>query len=200
MDANEKARADRIAFFESVAKDPSKLPAQVAVAQAEIDRIRMPRPPVADIVALLREKNAIIVHFSYHGKGPGEHLYPYDFENAIKHSDTTYLCASTIGPRDIALTHSVGWVGLVLKPKNDFSITKVTCGDGGTSSADHLYPSLDEMRESIDKRGTEEPYNQWTFQSSAILGLFAFEGAQVAAKRDLPMPHDPEGYVIAPVD
>ena len=173
---------------------------QLAGLKQKIAWLQKPRPSVTDVIDVLRKYNMLVVHFTYVGKGTDKHLYPDDLQHAIA-QPRAYLCASTIAPNDTPLLHSVGYVGVILEPLDDYSVSKLTNGDGGTSDAKHEYPPIDEFERSIGDRGQAEPYNQWTFESSKVRGLFVW-GTWAVDRRILfpsPLPHE-AGEMIETVD
>jgi hypothetical protein len=164
---------------------------QQQAIQDMISRLKQPRPSKASIIGLLHQKNMLVVHFTYVGKGTDKHLYPDDLQNAIA-TRREYLCASTVKPGDQPLVHSVGNVGVILEPLDDFSIAKVTHGDGGTSNSAHEYPLIEEMSDSITNRGKAEPYNQWTFESANVRGVFVWGDGSIerVVRIPSPLPHE----------
>ena len=155
-----------------------------------IARLKQPRPSTLSIIGVLRQENALAVHFTYIGKGADKYKYPEDLQHAASHP-REYLCASTIKPGDTPLTHSVGNAGLILEPFDDFSVAKVSVGDGGTWNSEHEYPYLQEMHDSIKKR-VEASYNQWTFESSKVRGLFVWGDWSVEGVTLIPSPLEHE--------
>lgn len=84
---------------------------------------------LSQLIAVLREHRALIVHFSHTSKEGASLLFPDDLKMAIQIVATKELSCSVVWPQQC---EAVGSVGVVLRPKNLSSVTSASADDAGT--------------------------------------------------------------------
>ncbi|ARQ13723.1 hypothetical protein NXC12_PE00121 (plasmid) [Rhizobium etli] len=166
-----------------------------------------------ELIHLLIERKALIVHCSRPGKGDvgaDGLLFPEDLRNAIKICGEEHreLSCSLIWPGHVK---TLGAVGIILKPRAIDSITSISPHDSGTS------PDEDGRRQGMgvpfsaqavdDTFANSKDYNEWTVTDADTIGIFLnlYEPLEIA--REIPitdMPgYDPAmgdmGSIIGPV-
>lgn len=162
--------------------------------------MRMLTCPISDLRALLRERPALIVHFSGCPRGVGRDThYPCDLSSVIANSQEI-ICCSTIEPHDFDVPPfgGSGFVGVVLDPLGEEGIVFV-------DHEDHGAPPTTEQRLAMDRpeslaacartftRDGATPYDEWLLGPSRVVGIFVAPGAQV---------HTPDGSFdsVTPAD
>ena len=145
-----------------------------------------------DLIDLLVERQALIVHCSRPGKnGDDGPLFPDDMRKAIEILDAgaTQLSCSVVWPEH---QHSYGAVGIVLRPRSTASITSLKGHDAG-ASVDQATGQLvgggvpfssDAVFETFS---SSTGYNEWTVGDADCLGIFVNlqEPLEVAAHVDM---------------
>ena len=134
----------------------------------------------------LRNKPALIVHFSGVPKGIGQTVnYPNDLEFALANL-TEILCCSTIEPGDFhrCPNGASGSVGVVIGPVTAGGVIFVHNDDVGSppSTAERRKwdrpTSVSDCTRSFNRNGTF-PYNEWLIGPYRVIGLFVAPDAQV---------------------
>jgi hypothetical protein len=140
------------------------------------------KPSVSDVHAFLRDRKALIVHFS--GTPPTGGDFKFQFPNDIKNvldlgAMTSVSCSLVVpgdnfdhekGPRD-----AYGSVGVVLDLTTPQSLATATAGDGGALSFnckrdfDEGDLDLSDLQDSLDKR---DGANEWGVREYQVIGLF----------------------------
>ena len=133
------------------------------------------RPSLEEVYGLLREKNALIVHFSGAPKGFGKYrpdnLFPKDLLHAIAVHDIGGQSCSVVMPGDNFSgegRNAVGCIGLVLALKSPNSLEDASFEDlGSVEDQNGLrrtsfkeYISFQDLRNSIEYRPSNS-YNEW---------------------------------------
>lgn len=142
--------------------------------------------PVSDLRALLRERPALIVHFSGCPRGIGRDInYPFDLRGVIA-DPQEIICCSTIEPHDFdALPFGgSGYVGVVLDPLDEKSVVYVDHEDHGAppSTPQRLAMNRPESLANCARTFTRDgatPYNEWLVGPSRVIGVFVAPEAEV---------------------
>lgn len=131
-----------------------------------------------ELMQLLTERQALIVHCSRPGKGDvgtGGLLLPEDLYNAITICGEQHreLSCSLIWPAHVK---TFGAVGIILKPRSIASITSISPHDSGTS------PDENGKRQGMgapfsaqaveDTFANSQDYNEWTVTDADTIGIF----------------------------
>ena len=135
--------------------------------------------------AMLRQHQALIVHFSGAPKGSGaDTIFPDDLLYALAHPTSTELKCSTVMPGDYfhddgaRPRNAIGCVGLVVKLRGSHSLLDVGPGDLGSNlTANGRSVTLAECVDSIIKR---KSYNEWIVKDYDVVGLFVAEPMNVS--------------------
>lgn len=146
------------------------------------------KPTITEIHQVLRDRSALIVHFSGAPRGAGtpqtickgETPFPDDLLNVLRSGATTGVSTSTVTPQDrFALQESraTGFVGVVLGLTSTDSLAYADvrdCGSGISEGKRYFPPEKDiavaDLRFTIDGR---QYYNEWVLRDYGVLGLFA---------------------------
>lgn len=135
-------------------------------------------PTQSEIRSLLREKNAVLVHFSSTPKmSNNTFLYPSDLRGVIDNVDTYQPTCSTVLPNDTSL-NAAGSIGVILDLNVDGSVLSAKWEDsgssryGGASNSSGMNPTIEDCRRSIEERG--QGYNEWIVGGYRIRGVFFF--------------------------
>jgi len=101
------------------------------------------RPAADEVYAFLRERNALIVHFSGTPKGAGsnfDHLYPADLQSVIAGVAMGGLSCSVVCPgdefEDLDSANATGCIGVVLGLRSGESLVAVDPHDCGSMVGD----------------------------------------------------------------
>ncbi len=130
---------------------------------------------LSQLTEILRNRRALIVHFSHTAKEGASLLFPDDLNNAMQIIADKELSCSVVWPRRCA---AVGSVGIALRPRSFTSVTSASAVDAGT-----IEDSRTGHREGLGKaltceilKETLEPrtpnYNEWTVRDADIVGIF----------------------------
>jgi hypothetical protein len=148
-----------------------------------------------ELMGLLTERKALIVHCSRPGKEADEAvdelLFPADLKNAaeICAKDHKDLSCSLVWPAHVK---TFGAVGIILKPRSTKSITSISPIDAGTS----YDPDTGKRRGGgvpfsgpavQDTFANASDYNEWTVMDADTVGIFVnpYEPLQVAKVVDV---------------
>ena len=153
----------------------------------------------ANVYDVLREHQALLVHFSGCPKGAGaereDHLYPHDLQSVLDGKAHSGLSCSTVMPRDCFGgfdRNATGCVGALLGLQSGDSLKAVSAGDCGSALiagvreiglADTV--TLDSVVRSISNRKPGH-YNEWIVANYEVLGLFAAAPFEVSALCRMP--------------
>jgi len=143
------------------------------------------RPNVQEIEALLREHEALIIHFSSFkaDENRPDRVFPNDLQNAIAKKDMELSCC-VIGSRDDYEKHSFGDIGIILRLKTPNSLVAADPNDCGSLEEEderghvrRTVPmnklrdlSLEQLTETLTKR---TDHNEWVVRDYEVLGIFA---------------------------
>jgi hypothetical protein len=162
-----------------------------------------------DLIRQLRDRQALIVHFSHHANMRDGGVFPADLQAAALNSHLWPLSCCLVWP-----THQMslpGSIGLVLRPCNATSIIGVSGSDGGysTIAAGQELGGGDPLcQEAFDRSFSVPPgqYNEWRVRDCEVVGIYwETENGELHAKKRVVM-RDPdtgaplsEEIAIAPV-
>ena len=144
------------------------------------------RPTEQEINCLLRQKSALIVHFSGAPPGSGspyDDVYPVDLKKVITGRCQGGLSCSTVMPNDnfsdLKTANATGCVGVILGLKSKNSVKDVHAADCGTYVVNdvrivpnHRDLSIADLEQTIDARPFGN-YNEWVINDYQVLGVFA---------------------------
>ena len=157
------------------------------------------RPTYADVRALLKSCEGLIVHFS---TSPSMHADPLGHYPRDLHTALTSTCCrngglscSVVTPNDPFSGDTPfvpGYIGIILDPREPYSIVSCSRGDGGDirdlqtcavmGEFQDVDLSVDELRSTITGR---TGYNNWLVKDYEILGILAlppYEVVKIAGK------------------
>jgi hypothetical protein len=131
-----------------------------------------------ELIDLLKERNALIVHCSRPGKGDvgaDGLLFPEDLRNAIHicANENRELSCSLVWPEHVK---TFGAIGIVLRPRSVASITSISPHDSGTH-----FDALGKREgggalfsaEAVDETfANSVDYNEWTVTDADTTGIF----------------------------
>ena len=140
------------------------------------------------MIAFLRRRNALIVHFASAPQLSGTGLrYPDSLIGVIADPSLELSC-SVVQPCDgfgmgAMPRNATGMIGLILSPRNDASVIAIDSYDAGSlilpGGRRHFIPKafdIASMEESMDLRGQDAgpqaAYNEWGMNNYNIIGLF----------------------------
>lgn len=140
-----------------------------------------------ELISELRQRQALIVHFSHHACMRDGGVFPADLHAAALNSRLWALSCCLVWP-----SHSMslpGSVGLVLHPRCLASIVSVKASDSGSltnpnGEEDGLGEPLDQS--SFDRSFNVEAgaYNEWRVKESDVIGVyFEGDGRELYAKK-----------------
>jgi hypothetical protein len=168
----------------------------------EIQENNFTRPDVADVYALLRKFNALVVHFSGAPKGSGierqDHLYPNDLHHVINGYSMGGLSCSVVLPGDNFHgfeRNATGCIGVILgfnKPESLKDASNSDCGSiedgkGNRVTQNPRDISLKDLEKTINERNPKT-YNEWVVSCYKVLGIFAVKPLEISfsSKPDYP--------------
>ena len=154
-----------------------------------------------DLLRQLRERQALIVHFSHHANMRDGGVFPADLHAAALNNRTWALSSCLVWP-----SHHMslpGSVGLILHPRSLASIIGIRSVDAGYSTdkygheqgaGDNL--SQDSLIHSFDvSRGD---YNEWRVRDFDVVGIYwEAENGHIYAKKHADLKHPDTGETIA---
>ncbi|MGY4197273.1 hypothetical protein [Bradyrhizobium sp. USDA 4520] len=146
-----------------------------------------------ELMDLLKERNALIVHCSRPGKGDvgvDGLLFPADLHNAIHicANESRELSCSLVWPEHVK---TFGAIGIVLKPRSVASITTISPHDSGThfdALGKREGGGVPFSAEAVDETfANSADYNEWTVTDADTMGIFVnlSEPLEVAKVFDL---------------
>lgn len=141
-----------------------------------------------ELIELLKERSALIVHCSRPGKGDvgaGGLLFPEDLRTAIHicAKENRELSCSLVWPAHVK---TFGAIGIVLRPRSVASITSISPHDSGTSfdeAGKREGGGVPFSREAVDQTfANSQDYNEWTVTDADTIGIFVnlYEPLEVA--------------------
>jgi len=143
---------------------------------------------------ILRNSNALIVHFSGTPKGSGAiTFFPNDLKKAISNPHFALSC-STIQPGDyfgndpLMPRRAIGTIGIILDLQGPNSLMAVCPHDAGTSEAREDRPiQLSDCENSMLNRLTEpsRAYNEWNLENYIVRGIFIIEPFQICITKSI---------------
>jgi len=144
---------------------------------------------IADLNAMLRSENMVIVHFSGQPRGHGaKAFFPDDLLYAIRNRTTCRLACSTVKPGDDFTSfqgrNATGSVGIMIAPLHCASLLDVWYKDRGSEHNRIVRDvTLSECQGTITGR---VEYNEWAITDYEVLGLFVVDPRQVDGVTMLP--------------
>jgi len=162
------------------------------------------RPEIKEIYGLLKEKDALIVHFSGAPKGDGperpDNLYPKDLFNAIKVQEDCGLSCSTVMPKDKFYgfeRNAIGCIGIIVglrSPSSLYDVCHEDCGsyedkDCLRKSSFKEMISISDLRDSIECRNYDS-YNEWVVNRYSVLGILAVKPFEISVMNLPDIPRD----------
>ncbi|AWJ93819.1 hypothetical protein Sp245p_28785 (plasmid) [Azospirillum baldaniorum] len=144
---------------------------------------------VPDVHRVLRERNALVVHFSGTPKGIGFTIgFPDDLRESIANAATYALACSVVKPGDCFIDfppphrrHATGSIGIILDLMKPQSLMAVCETDAGSNAARQHRPlTIQDCVDSIDKRSDSNTfaYNEWNVTDYVVRGLFVADPIQ----------------------
>jgi hypothetical protein len=147
---------------------------------------------LAFLLSRLREKRALIVHFSHHQNMREGGVFPDDLVAAIKHKDDWALSCSVIWPGHNM--SPVGSVGVIFEPASVGNILSVCNADSGSSSLGNgedgslghpLSSSAFENSFCVE----DYEYNEWRLCGATAKGIFVTDTTNIYVKREISVNH-----------
>jgi hypothetical protein len=143
---------------------------------------------VQKIYTILKQHNALIVHFSTLGKsgvpGNGNHPYPADLKHVIENPTRQCVACSTVNPNDTFdgdEANATGCIGVVLGLTHDESVKAARPSDmgsilrgDGVRDVEAKVIHISEIERSIAERN-ENNYNEWSVESYYVIGILAVD-------------------------
>jgi hypothetical protein len=123
-----------------------------------------------DIRTLLRQRQALLAHFSTIMATQTRRLFPHDLLGAMSLRDEV-LSFSTVRKGDRFRQGAEGSVGIVVNLSEDTVVENVHPRDSATGDFG-LRPTLDNVAASIEKRGTS---NEWRVRNYDPVGIVILE-------------------------
>ena len=161
------------------------------------------KPEISDVYEFLRQRNALIVHFSGAPKGSGvdrgdKHLYPADLRHVLASKAMGGVSASAVQPGDVFHgfeRNATGCIGVVLGLRDKDSLVAVDprdCGSIEDESGNRIVQhekdiSIADLRRSFADR---ESYNEWVIRKYSSLGIFAAPPREVSILQVPTFPED----------
>jgi hypothetical protein len=146
------------------------------------------KPPLADIHAFLRRRNALIVHFSgVPGAGNTAIRYPEDLRQVIAGGANSGVSCSVVTPGDIftgtSERHAYGTIGVILNLHNEQSLATASRGDGGSlwcgegpREFDEKDLTIEDLERSLaDRHG----HNEWGVRDFIVRGVFVIDPIEI---------------------
>ena len=136
------------------------------------------------LTRLLRDKRALIVHFSNHADMGREELFPLDLQNAVQNRRCWRLSCHAIWPGH--KMELVGSVGIIFEPSVE-NVLKVDNCDAGSSdhgsggkclTIDSFYQSF---QVPIGK------YNEWWIVGAEVKGIFVSNPKHILTRKVVPI-------------
>jgi hypothetical protein len=149
---------------------------------------RPKKPSVEDVHAFLRERNAVIAHFSGCPKGAGAnrgHSYPDDLHHVLAGKAHGGLSCSLVLPTDrfasdFSWCNTTGCIGVILDLNSAESLVAVSPHDCGSMDDEHgvrrVLMERDISLGDLERSVSERPlggYNEWVVKDFRILGILA---------------------------
>jgi hypothetical protein len=139
-----------------------------------------------DLLARLKARQALIVHFSHHAAMRGDLVYPTDLQQVLAEREMWPLSCSVLTPGHRMVV--VGSIGVVLEPRTAQDVLRVYHGDAGAYAEGNENYSLGELLScasfdaSLDEvvPGT---YNEWRVRGAKPLGLFVENPANIEVRQ-----------------
>jgi hypothetical protein len=146
------------------------------------------KPALSDVHALLRARNALIVHFS--GVPPAGTTmirYPVDLNQVIAGTASNGVSCSVVTPGDVfsgdGKRNAYGTIGAILDLRTNESLATATAGDGGSlwhgtgpRQFDERDLTIEVLERSLrDRRG----HNEWGMRDFIVRGVFVIEPIEV---------------------
>ena len=139
----------------------------------------------AELEDQLRNKRAVVVHFSHHSViNPHRPLFPGDLAQAIANRDKFTLSCSVVWPNHPM--DLVGSVGVIFKPRCANVISVSNSDSGSMSMADGSDGSLGVPLTDQSFASTFQPvgkYNEWRVQGAEVAGIFVANVNSILTKR-----------------
>jgi hypothetical protein len=146
------------------------------------------KPALSDVHALLRDRNALIVHFS--GVPPAGTTmirYPSDLKEVIAGRASNGVPCSVVIPGDVftgaGKRNAYGTIGVILDLRTDQSLATATAGDGGSRwdgtgprQFDERDLNIEDLTRSLSSR---RGHNEWGMRDFIVRGVFVIEPIEI---------------------
>lgn len=144
-----------------------------------------------DLVALrhgLRERKALIVHFSHHQNMRDGGVFPEDLLAAIENKNDWPLSCSVMWPGHNM--NPVGSVGVIFEPMATENVLSVCSADSGSSQlANGEDGSLGHPLSTATFEKTfsvkDGEYNEWRLRGATVTGIFVLNTKNIGIKREV---------------
>lgn len=146
------------------------------------------KPPLRDIHALLRSRNAFIVHFSgVPGAGNTSIRYPEDLRRVISGGANTGVSCSVVAPGDIFTgageRNAYGTIGVILDMRTERSLATATRGDGGSlwdCTSEREFEEKDLTIEDLEDSLTNRiGHNEWGLRDFIVRGILVIDPIEI---------------------
>lgn len=155
----------------------------------------------------LKERNAIVVHFSHHANMREGGVFPIDLHNAIENRAVWSLSTCVLWPG-----HNMdlpGSVGIIFRPL-EANVNSVSPSDSGSfNGADGSDQSAGVPLSPESFLETFHPpdggYNEWRVQGADVMGIFISDIERICVKKELKVPFGDRqmttiGLAVATID
>lgn len=147
---------------------------------------------LASLLSRLRDKRALIVHFSHHQNMREGGIFPDDLVAAIRHKDDWALSCSVIWPGHNM--SPVGSVGVIFEPVFVGNILSVCNADSGSSSMGNgddgsLGQPLSSSAFDDSFCVEDGEYNEWRLRGATATGIFVLDTSNIYTKRKISVNH-----------
>ena len=156
----------------------------------------------AELLAKLRARQALIVHFSAHGVMRPGLDFPTDLQQVLAEKRTWPLSCSVLTPghrMDVT-----GSVGVVLEPRSAADVLRVHHADAGAYDDDGTNQSLGAALSDVSFDASIDgvvpgTYNEWRVRGAKPVGVFVLNPANILVRQTfiVPGPYGQEEIVAA---
>jgi hypothetical protein len=166
------------------------------------------KPPLGNIHAFLRRRNALIIHFSgVPGAGNTSLRYPEDLRRVITDGANSGVSCSVVTPDDIFAgtgeRNAYGTIGVILDLHTEQSLATATPGDGGSlwsgegpRDFDEKDLTIEDLERSLaDRQG----HNEWGVRDFIVRGIFVIDPVEIWGAVQTPFGVD-EGIIPYSID
>ena len=150
-----------------------------------------------ELARKLKERNAVVIHFSHHANMRGGGVFPVDMHEAIRNKDHWALSCSVLWPG-----HGMdpcGSIGVLFKP-SVASVLSVSNKDSGSWTSPN---GIDQSAgvpltaESFEKTfHIDGAYNEWRIIRAEVAGIFVLDARSIMVKKCGPVHGLPNGEIL----